>query len=272
MKHAQILACNQEIGDKLVTTLQNSSFEDDIIEETKQYIKIDEISIELNADALTPISTTKIGEITLETLDINGDKASLWTFKYNSLAFIVCMISFIIFVILCIVCCIIQYKYWNKAKEKHNNKNPVRPQLELVQNNSYKKYNPGSVNYEDEDIEDMYINDRRDTTTKDHTDKKHKNIVKGDGVLDAMDQDDGYQNWGHTQILQWILLLKDGLFVQYKDILSQYLAQRNMVGSELMYIQMDDVNNFGIDHYKHVRKLYLHIKTLTNVEGNRDSD
>ena len=30
----QILACNEEIGDKLVTTLRNSSFEDDIIDET----------------------------------------------------------------------------------------------------------------------------------------------------------------------------------------------------------------------------------------------
>ena len=95
-------------------------------------------------------------------------------------------------------------------------------------------------------------------------------IVKVDGVLDAMDQKEGYQNWDHREILQWILSLENGLFVQYEDILSQYLTQRNMVGVELMYIQMDDVHNFCINHYKHVKKLYFNIKTLTNVEGNRE--
>ena len=110
-----------------------------------------------------------------------------------------------------------------------------------------------SVNYEDND----------------------KDIVKGYDVLDTMDQtdekiDNGYQNCSHRQILKWILSLDNGLFVEYEDILSQYLTQRNMKGSDLLHIQMDDVNNFGIN--EHVRKLYLNIKTLTNVEGNRDSD
>ena len=108
----------------------------------------------------------------------------------------------------------------------------------------------------------------------------HKNdIIKGNDVLDTMVENDedleidnDFENWDHRQILKWILSLENGLFLQYEDMLFQYLTQRNMMGSDLMDIQMDDVNDFGINDYKHVRKLYLNIRTLTNVEGNRDSD
>ena len=56
----QIMTCNQDIGDDFVAKLQNSSFEDDIIEETEKYIKIDKISITLNANTLRSITTTEI--------------------------------------------------------------------------------------------------------------------------------------------------------------------------------------------------------------------
>ena len=61
---------------------------------------MDGISITLNADTLTIITTTQMNELTFEPFDANEDNASLWTFEYDLLVFIVCMISFVILVIL----------------------------------------------------------------------------------------------------------------------------------------------------------------------------
>ena len=46
----------------------------------------------------------------------------------------------------------------------------------------------------------------------------------------------------------------------------------NLTGMDLIYIRMDDINNFGIENYEHMKILYLWIKSLTNVEGNDNAE
>ena len=57
--------------------------------------------------------------------------------------------------------------------------------------------------------------------------------------------------------------------MRYKDKLEQNLRDRDAKATELMHMEMEDINEWGIDEFVHVKLVYQHIKSLVYIEGKR---
>ena len=76
-----------------------------------------------------------------------------------------------------------------------------------------------------------------------------------------------YLDWDHEDILQWIMGLENGLFVQYKDMLSVALKEDGINGHNLQQVDKGDIRGWGIKTFEHRQKLFVHIEFLTKKEG-----
>ena len=77
-----------------------------------------------------------------------------------------------------------------------------------------------------------------------------------------------FLSWDHTQIALWIFSLENGSLLPYKEKVEQNLKDNNVTGTELLHIEMEDINAWGIDEFVHVKLVYKHIKSLVYIEGN----
>ena len=128
---------------------------------------------------------------------------------------------------------------------------------------------------QDDDIKSLHVID-----TAQHADRHQYKIVenKEDDLLHDLHRDThsepmnehrnkDFTSWDCNDILEWILYLEQGLFVQYKEIIMSNLKEKGVVGSDLIRIEMEDIRNWGIEKFDHIKLLQTHIKALTNLEG-----
>ena len=106
----------------------------------------------------------------------------------------------------------------------------------------------------DQQIREIKFNDDEESI---HTDAQVMNVL-----------DNNFEGWGYTEIVEWIMKLENGLFKEYENIVRQYLKNIDLKGTDLVNIEEEDINDWGIDKFKHVKLIYSHVKALTNVEGN----
>ena len=100
----------------------------------------------------------------------------------------------------------------------------------------------------------------------DEDDVKSAHVIDTrDGV--GMDVKLDFMSWDHNGVLQWILSLKQGTFMEYKDVLMKRIVEKNVSGSDLIQVNMEDIRDWGIDKFDHVIMLHTQIKALTNLEG-----
>ena len=135
------------------------------------------------------------------------------------------------------------------------------------------------------DVRDMYgYHDYPTPGTPNGTDDVMKVLVKGresvvddasnvpdnHDVVDTISnvRNEDFQSWEHLQILKWVLSLENGVFMEYREIIENNVRDQNLRGSDLFHVEMEDINDWGINQFAHVKLLYEHIKALTNVEGN----
>ena len=76
-----------------------------------------------------------------------------------------------------------------------------------------------------------------------------------------------YLDWNHEDILEWILSLDNGIFVQYQSELTRVLKEENVSGDDLSIVDMDDLKRWGVKQFKHLKLLSKRIKELTNIQG-----
>ena len=76
-----------------------------------------------------------------------------------------------------------------------------------------------------------------------------------------------FYNWKSDDILEWILSLDNGLFVEYKEILNKSLNEENLNGQNLDKVDKEDIKIWGVKDFEHRRKLYQHFQSLTSKEG-----
>ena len=92
--------------------------------------------------------------------------------------------------------------------------------------------------------------------------------LKGDhDDVNATNKVDDYMKWNDEDILEWIMELDDGLFVEYKKTLQQSLKEENVRGVNLVNVDKMDIKIWGVIDIEHRRKLFLHIQSLVNTEG-----
>ena len=61
--------------------------------------------------------------------------------------------------------------------------------------------------------------------------------------------------------------LQNGLFLGYRQAVTQSLRRNNITGYDLLNLTMSDIYEWGISDFKHVHVLFSHLKSLTNLEG-----
>ena len=81
-------------------------------------------------------------------------------------------------------------------------------------------------------------------------------------TLHADDYGDDYSEWNHLQILNWILSLENGLFIQHKDVLSKSLSEERVKGSHLEDVDKEDIKSWGMKDFEHKQMLFKNIKIL----------
>ena len=91
--------------------------------------------------------------------------------------------------------------------------------------------------------------------------------LRDDGEVVNTLKEQNHSEWDHNDILTWILSLENGLFAQYKGSLEQSLKEGKINGNILKEIEPIYIKAWGIKEFKHQKKLYEHIQTLTNMEG-----
>ena len=74
-----------------------------------------------------------------------------------------------------------------------------------------------------------------------------------------------YKNWMREDILNWIMNLNDGLFIEYTECLQKNLKQQNVTGKDLNIVTMDDIDNWGMKNAEHKVELMTQIKGLIDT-------
>ena len=73
---------------------------------------------------------------------------------------------------------------------------------------------------------------------------------------------DDYTEWDNLDILNWIMTLGNGLFLQYKDILRKSLIEENVRGIHLVNVDKADIKGWGVKDFEHKQILFVNIKRL----------
>ena len=79
-----------------------------------------------------------------------------------------------------------------------------------------------------------------------------------------------YLSWDHNDIYEWIMSLRNGLFIGYQNELKQALKEENVNGSHLNSVDKGDIKGWGIIDYEHRKTLFNEIGRLVKsqqVEG-----
>ena len=95
-----------------------------------------------------------------------------------------------------------------------------------------------------------------------------KDVIDNDNVKTARKESDLYiedfEHWTYVQISQWIMTLENGLLMDYKDIIQESLKNLDLKGIDLIYIEKEDIRQWGIDEFVHINLIYESIKSLEN--------
>ena len=106
---------------------------------------------------------------------------------------------------------------------------------------------------DEDDIKSLHVID-----TAQHADRhqhriqenKEDDLIHGlhrDTYSDPMNEqrNNDFTSWDCNEILEWILSLEQGLFVEYKEIMMSNMKEKGVIGSDLMRIEMEDIRNWG---------------------------
>ena len=91
---------------------------------------------------------------------------------------------------------------------------------------------------------------------------KQPNIDRNNEAINISNDD--YLSWNDEDVLQWIMSLNNGLFLEYKSVLKQKLKDENVTGSSLRNIYKVDIKFWGIKNMEHVQILHQKIQMLTS--------
>ena len=75
---------------------------------------------------------------------------------------------------------------------------------------------------------------------------------------------DRWYEWNYTDILNWIMSLEHGLFIQYQGVLSQILQEEDVKGDTLENVKEIDMERWGITKKQNQQLLLRKIKRLTD--------
>ena len=149
--------------------------------------------------------------------------------------------------------------------------------MDLIEANSHFMGRPLHAN-QPMNIDDIKSVHLMDTGQHPHR-QKHKieenkeddlpNGLHRDSYSDAINEQkkNDFTSWDCNDILEWILSLEQGLLVEYKEIMMSNMKKKNVVGANLMEMEMQDIRGWGIEKFDHIKMLQRHIKSFTNLEG-----
>eukprot|EP01083_Nonionella_stella_P054611 144161_1 len=71
-----------------------------------------------------------------------------------------------------------------------------------------------------------------------------------------------YSQWSTDDVVQWILTLDNGAYVEYKHTLGICMLKEGIDGAELKHLDKNDLHRLGIGNFKHKRLILQHITDL----------
>ena len=81
-----------------------------------------------------------------------------------------------------------------------------------------------------------------------------------------------YETWKSKDVLNWILSIEDGLFMQYQEKLKAEILNGCIEGKDLSKINMSDIKDLGVSKFADRKTLESHIKKLTNQYSNEPKE
>eukprot|EP01084_Bolivina_argentea_P004646 8821_1 len=82
-------------------------------------------------------------------------------------------------------------------------------------------------------------------------------------------QNNDYTEWDSDDIVNWIMNL-DKAFNRYESVLRKTLKDEELTGGDLMYLDKNDLNRFGIKAFKHKQWIMEEIQKLTTQQQNNN--
>eukprot|EP01084_Bolivina_argentea_P115886 206002_1 len=93
---------------------------------------------------------------------------------------------------------------------------------------------------------------------------QHEDInCKYDHINKWVIENTDYRKWDSDIITNWIISLhKD--YEQYETSLREKLREEQLTGTDVAYIDKNDLDRFGVKTFKHKREIITHIQKLTS--------
>eukprot|EP01083_Nonionella_stella_P116560 346392_1 len=71
-----------------------------------------------------------------------------------------------------------------------------------------------------------------------------------------------YDQWNSDDVTEWIIHLDDGAYSKYENVIRSNLKKEGIDGSEIKYLERNDLGRIGITNFKHKRMIMQHIANL----------
>merc|ERR1712176_121147 len=71
-----------------------------------------------------------------------------------------------------------------------------------------------------------------------------------------------YELWTWKQVLKWMITVENGMFAQYEKSLAKNLEQGKVKGSDLKFVDRDDLKDWGVIVFGDMKALKRHIDRL----------
>lgn len=148
----------------------------------------------------------------------------------------------------------------NNYKQSHNDNNDDEKE---------EKEEEEDMNYDRDSMYHIFHGQREthDSMYKDPTmDEGPVTVGNKESVDEVFDNYKQYLQWTHTEILQWIMTLNEGIFRVYHDRLEQLLRMNVVTGVDLDNVELHDIESWGIRDIQNQQILLNHIHRLTDKE------
>eukprot|EP01083_Nonionella_stella_P047683 127631_1 len=81
-----------------------------------------------------------------------------------------------------------------------------------------------------------------------------------------------YETWQWEEMLQWILMIEEGIFRKYEADLRKSLAQEEPKGEDMQYMNAYIIKRWGVTEKHHIRLLCERINALVSQANDNDND
>ena len=210
------------------------------------------------------ISPTIIPSITSDPItSTNHSESDSPTSKTPLTIIIISIVTLAAIIVIMVLYC--GYKKRNQVRINHKASINLQERLNNRENNDNNLLQIENKDCSDSDPEPNLIVEDEDLIDRDEIDKVPE-MIEGDEDHQKVE----YLNWNHQDIYEWIMSLRNGLFIGYQDQLQQALNEENVRGSHLNTIDKSDIKGWGIVDYEHRQTLFDEIKQLVRpqqIEG-----